>query len=331
MLELVKRNGFLIALVSVLVAGIVWHEQAGRLADGIPQDALVATVMFAMALSLESETMRRTVRRPTGAAIASAINMGLVPPIAWAAGRLLGADLADGLVVASAVPCTIASAAVLTRRAGGNDAIAIVATLVTNLLCFVTTPAWVQLLSGRDAGAELRFSSLAVKLLAIVAAPVALGQALHLFPWAAAWAHRRRGVLGHYAQFGILAMLLTGAVRCGEKIESLGDGLAPLAGRLLAMAAIVAAVHLVVWAAGWKLAAVVGLPAEDRAAVAFSGSQKTLMAGLAVAVKFGGLAVLPMVAYHVEQLILDTLIADRLRRRSYKTKLQKKASAAISG
>jgi sodium/bile acid cotransporter 7 len=55
------------------------------------------------------------------------------------------------------------------------------------------------------------------------------------------------------------------------------------------------------------------LPRKDQAAVAFAGSQKTLMIGLAIAVEFGGLAVLPMMAYHVGQLLVDTLLADRLR------------------
>ena len=38
------------------------------------------------------------------------------------------------------------------------------------------------------------------------------------------------------------------------------------------------------------------------------------MVGLSVATEyFGGLAILPMVAYHVGQLVLDTIIADRWR------------------
>ena len=42
-----------------------------------------------------------------------------------------------------------------------------------------------------------------------------------------------------------------------------------------------------------------------------SGSQKTLMVGLYVAINyFGGLTLLPMVFYHVGQLVVDTIIAD---------------------
>ncbi len=37
------------------------------------------------------------------------------------------------------------------------------------------------------------------------------------------------------------------------------------------------------------------------------------MVGLAVALDFGGLAVLPLIAYHAIQLLVDTVLADRYR------------------
>jgi sodium/bile acid cotransporter 7 len=78
------------------------------------------------------------------------------------------------------------------------------------------------------------------------------------------------------------------------------------------------AIHL-----GMLLAAVwggrlLGLPRPDRIAAGFSGSQKTLLVGLDIASEyvevFGPLALLPMVAYHVLQLLVDTVIADRMAR-----------------
>jgi predicted Na+-dependent transporter len=37
------------------------------------------------------------------------------------------------------------------------------------------------------------------------------------------------------------------------------------------------------------------------------------MVGLALALSIGGLAILPMLAYHVQQLLIDTVLAGRLR------------------
>ena len=78
--------------------------------------------------------------------------------------------------------------------------------------------------------------------------------------------------------------------------------------------------HLAAVAAGHGLALGAGMNRRDRIAIGFAGSQKTLMVGLHIAlVYYGGLAVLPMVAYHTGQLILDTIIGDWLVRREGKT------------
>jgi sodium/bile acid cotransporter 7 len=266
-----------------------------------------------MAFSLRTSDVGSALRRPVGWLLAIGVSLVVLPPLAWAAGRWLVRDLADGLVIATAVPCTLGSAAVMTRRAGGNDVIALVVTLMTNLACFVVTPGWLQTLTGRTGGPEQNFADLVAKLAMLVVLPIVVGQLLRQPPRIGHWATRHRIALGVVAQVGILAMVLVGAVRCGEQLRTLETGVAPVAGQLVAVIGIVAVLHLAAWALGYAAARRAGLPEEDQPAVAFAGSQKTLMIGLAIALDFGGLAVLPMMAYHVEQLLIDTLLADRWR------------------
>lgn len=312
MLRALKHRWFLTALAVLLVAGIGWHEHIKAPAAQIPLDLVVGSVLFSMALSLEPGAMGGALRRPAGVLLAIAINLIVLPPLAWLAGLALPRDLADGLAVAASVPCTLGSAAVMTRRAGGNDSIALVVTMVTNLACFLVTPAWVQTLTGRTGGPQQSFSELVLKLALLVLAPIVAGQALRRIPIVGAWATRHRTPLGVFAQIGILTMVLVGAVECGKQLSLLDGGVAPLAGELIAMLTIVAGLHMTAWLLGYWAAGRVGLPRTDQSAVAFAGSQKTLMIGLAIAVDFGGLAVLPMMAYHVVQLLIDTLLADRL-------------------
>jgi hypothetical protein len=79
----------------------------------------------------------------------------------------------------------------------------------------------------------------------------------------------------------------------------------------------VLAVHLLTMAIGLAAGRALGISYPQQIAVAFSGSQKTLLIGLDIAVEyigqFGGLALIPMVTYHVTQLLVDTLIADRFK------------------
>jgi sodium/bile acid cotransporter 7 len=310
-----QRHWFLASLISLLAAGIAWHGPLESLADWMPQNYLVASVLLVMSLGLDTRTMWNSVRRPTAAALAVTINLGVVPPLAWLAGRFVDSSLAEGMIVAATVPCTLASAAVWTRRAGGNDTIAVLTTMATSLTCFIVTPAWLTLLVGRTGGPQQEFGQLVLRLALVVVLPIVLGQVLRSVPVVRAWVTRGAQALTLYAQLGILAMVFIGAVACGRQIEGLGAGLAPQAGSIVMMSALVATVHTVAWWTGFWSAGRLGLSQADQTAVAFAGSQKTLMVGLAIAVDFGGLAILPMVAYHVEQLVIDTLLAEWLRKR----------------
>jgi sodium/bile acid cotransporter 7 len=311
MLAHLRERWFLLALVAVLVAGMAWPEATAPLAAWIPRHAIVALVMLLMALPMEGRAMWDAARRPGAAWLGVLMNAGVAPPVAWLASHLLPHDLAVGVIVAATVPCTLAAATVWTRRAGGNDAVAILVTMVTNLACFFVVPAWLKLLVGT--AAEVDYRALMIQLAALVVAPVAAAQIARWFSPIAAWAGERKMTLSNLAQIGILGMVLVGAVGSGHRLQEFGDDLALVAGELLAMVAVVAAVHLVLLFAGFYLAQFLGLGRPDAIAVGIAGSQKTIMVGLYVALAFGPFAVLPMVAYHAAQLIIDTLVADYWR------------------
>ena len=69
-----------------------------------------------------------------------------------------------GILVVGAIPSTLASAAVWTRRAGGNDAVAILGTIVTNLSCFVVTPVWLFQMTGETVRTSSTLAEMIVKL-----------------------------------------------------------------------------------------------------------------------------------------------------------------------
>jgi solute carrier family 10 (sodium/bile acid cotransporter), member 7 len=141
------------------------------------------------------------------------------------------------------------------------------------------------------------------------------GQILRAMPSVGSWANRQKKLLSHVAQAGVLAIVFVGAVHGGTQLRQLDSQLVDVTLQILMMMICVAALHLVVWAIGFSSAKELGMNREDRIAVAFGGSQKTLMVGLAIALDIGGLAILPMLAYHVEQLLIDTALAGWLKAR----------------
>jgi len=314
MLAFLARRWFLLALVAVLTVGFGFSESLSEPVERAPRHGLVAAVLFVMALPLDIGAMWRAFSRPGPVLLAVAVNFGLVPPLAWLVHQtgLLAADLSTGLLIMSAIPCTMASAAVWTRRAGGNDAVAILVTMLTNLGCFLITPMWILLLTNQRA--ELSPRDLILRLLLLVVVPIMLAQLLRLWQPLALWSTARKRALSNLAQCGILSMVMIGAVGASQRLSTTDQQSSIGWVGWVLMGAAVLAVHLVALVSGMYLARLCGMRRPERIAVAFAGSQKTLMVGLDLGLQyFGGLTILPMVAYHVGQLLVDTFIADRMQ------------------
>lgn len=311
-----RRHWFLLLLAAVLVTGL-W--QGPQLADSVrplPRGWLVAGVMFLTALPMAFRQLTTAAKKVRSVGLALLLSMVAAPLLAWCVGKLLPEALAVGLLVAATVPCTLASAAVWTRRGGGNDAIALLVTLVTNLACFAVMPWWLWFFLRQSV--ELDAGGLSVRLLWLVVVPIVAAQLVRLNRSVASAANRWKPQLSIAAQVGVLAMVLFGAISAGETLASTSSGeLPPLKWALLLLA--VVAVHLLLFGLGWWGSRAAGAGRGDQLAVAISGSQKTLMIGLDVALGLGaagaglgGIVILPMVAYHVAQLVIDTLLVDWL-------------------
>ena len=320
---ILKRRWFLLSLAAVLAIGMgfaPWLQPLAKL-PGL-RHLIVALVLFIMALPLEASMMLATIRRPTAAILATSINFGLLPLTMWGTviclqqanflQGALGENLAIGLLVAAATPCTLASASVWTRKAGGNDAIAIMVTVITNVSCFIISPCWLLLTANRNVDLEL--APMIIKLGLLVVLPMTIAQLLRVHQPLARWAAGKKPQLSILSQCGILAMVFLGAIMTGNNLRQTPIGLAGL-GSFTWMIITVLAIHTAMFIVGFKASKWSGLSRPDATAVGFSGSQKTLIVGLTMAVEAGG-SILPMISYHVGQLLIDTLIADRLKRTS---------------
>jgi sodium/bile acid cotransporter 7 len=303
------RRWFLLTLAGLLIVGGV----ASPWLDPIAQikwlrDGLVAAVLFVMALPLEARQIGEAIRRPGPSLVATLLNSVLAPLLGWLLSPALHPTLGLGLIVAASTPCTLASASVWTRRAGGNDAVSMVVTVLTNLACFVVTPFWLFALTGRSA--QNNSMNLVGKLAALVVLPMVLAQLVRLAPTVARWSVRHKTPLGLIAQAGVLWMVFIGAIQMGQSLRTTTGS--SLIGQLPLMIGVVLAVHVVVLFCGIVVARILRFSPENQIAVGLAGSQKTLMVGLQVSLELD-VSVLPMITYHVGQLLIDTLVVDRWR------------------
>ncbi len=142
----------------------------------------------------------------------------------------------------------------------------------------------------------------------LVVLPIVIAQSLRWSRRFATFVSARRTQLSTLCQIGILLMVMLGAVQMGNRLASTTAAATSVAAIVLVIVLCVVA-HLVTLVACWYAALWTGVSRKQRIAVAFSGSQKTLMIGLKLAIDCG-VSILPMVIYHVSQLVMDAMIAD---------------------
>src|SRR5947208_2506297 len=126
MLAWLVRRWFLLLLAAGLSVALACPEALRPAAEQLPVRLVVGLSLFLMSWSLEGRRLGRAVARPRGVLWALVISYGCLPGLALVIGRLLSpVDLSLGLLIMASVPCTLSSAVLWTRHAGGDEALAL--------------------------------------------------------------------------------------------------------------------------------------------------------------------------------------------------------------
>ncbi|MGC9437936.1 bile acid:sodium symporter family protein [Streptomyces sp. WG5] len=227
---------------------------------------------------------------------------GLVPV-------LLTDPLHQGLLFLTLVPSTIQSSIAFTSIARGNVPAAICAGSFSSLVGIVVTPLLAAALLGGAGGFS---ADSVVEIVLQLLVPFVAGQALRR--WIGGFVARHRKALGLVDRGSILLVVYTAFSE--GMVRGVWHQVSPvrLAG-LLAVEAVLLAVMLLLT---WYGAKTLRFGREDRIAIQFAGSKKSLAAGLPMAsVLFGAqasLAVLPLMLFHQMQLMVCAVLAKRRSR-----------------
>ena len=220
----------------------------------------------------------------------------------------LDPNFALGISYLGALPSTVSASVVLVSIAGGNVAAAIFNASISSLLGVILTPLWMRVAGGEVAG-ELDLWASVVDLSFKVVLPVLLGLFLHrsLFPKIKPYLNR----LKYLDQIVILSIVFTTfSESFSQKLFASFSWLS-LGGLALVMLFIL----LLVVGILAVLVRLLSFSQEDRIAALFCGSTKSLVHGVAIGkVLFPnsailGLVLLPVMLYHLQQLILGSILA----------------------
>lgn len=232
-----------------------------------------------------------------GLALARGLD-GVLPPL-----------VALGFLYLGVLPSTVQSATAYTSLAGGNVAIAVVAAALLNILgVFVSLPIFSLL--GGGAEAQLGAAGL-LKVFVILVLPFALGQ---LFQSRGGRLMRDRPVLIRSMDRAAIAIAVyvafSGAVEQG--IWRLLDA-ASWAWLLAGLSVLL----IVAYGGAWLVGGVMRLPRPDRIAFLYGGAHKSVAMGAPFALvlfppETAGMLLVPLLIYHLLQLVVSAPLASRL-------------------
>lgn len=304
-----RRHWFLLMLAAGGLA--VWLcPKWVAWASAIEPRYVVGPALFLAAWSLESRRVAQSLMRPLPAIWAIVISYGFVPLLAWLGlGLMPSSDYRIGWMLIASAPCTLASAVLWTRMAGGNEATALLVILASTSTSWLATTLWLR--AGTGAEVSLDAGGMMWGLFLVLVLPVALGQLCRAVPLLARAANRHHALIGVIGRVLIFLVILKAAVDLRGRFDNSKEGIA--LGPLLIVLASCLALHLIALAVGYCSGRALGFDRPERIAVAFAGSQKTLPVALYLFEAYYRqypLAVFPLFFYHVGQLIVDTFIAD---------------------
>ena len=279
---------------------------------------IICTVLFLMALTLDSGRLVAALTHPKAVFWTLLVNVGLMPLMAWPlAGLQQLEDFRVGLIIISTVPCTMAAASVWTRRAGGNDAVSLLVTMITNGFCFAFTPFWLGWLL--DTTVEIDRDVILWKLFWTALVPSALGQIVRALLIKRFPIDRSSKLFGSVAMGGVLVVIFGASMKAGPQIMTLAGGVGLAATLLMAGCAVL--LHLTAAGIAYGLGRRM-LRHEDAVASLFAGSQKTLPIGILIATDPDMLgsagvpfAILPLLTFHALQLVIDTFIVEHFKKK----------------
>jgi sodium/bile acid cotransporter 7 len=321
------KNFLVVGLITAIVFSLAVPWPGREVASwkvgswGIVSTINIVTIFIISGLTLQTDHIKDAVRQ-WPAALIGTISILLITPCA---GFVLVAlpfsppAYSYGLAIFALVPTTIASGITLVTAARGNAALALMLTIVTNVLGVFILPFTIPLVISQAQSVSLNPTDLLIKLVMTILIPLIIGKILRE---SSAWI--RKQVAKHKVALGLLN---NGSLICivwltlssaQEQVVHTGFGTLCL----IFLAAIL--LHVVYLIVNYILVKIFRLPHREAAAVLIMGSEKTLPMAVTVIAATGtalgstGQLTVPCVLAHISQVLIDAFLCDYIGKKEEK-------------
>lgn len=323
-----QSQSFTLALFAAVVAAIIAPDlgvKDGPLQTGITTKIAVALTFLIQGLSLPTRQIAKSAAKIRIHGFSQICIFVIAPLLMWAlmqvTGNWIHPGIAAGFLYLAALPTTISSAIVMTSNSEGDSSTALFSTTLANVLGVFVTPSLCALLISLSSSGGPSLGALIGKLSMLVLAPLVLGQLLR--PFVRDWASKSKKLFKRLSNSFIVFIVYAAFCQSVQNGIWAEVGAPAVIGTLGLTILFLALFSSLVWFAS-PLAS--PLP-QERIAVFFCGSQKTLAAGVPMAsILFSnlpadspltiGLMILPLMCYHPLQLFLAGALSPALAKRT---------------
>lgn len=311
-------GGFLLAIIGVIV--LAWIKPSIGVMEGpfsLERIAVygVSVIFFFYGLGLDPQKLKAGLSNWRMHIVVQCTTFLVFPLIAIAFKPLFNDTpyqlLWFGTYFLAALPSTVSSSVVMVSIAEGNMTAAIFNASISSLIGIFATPFWMGLFTESEVGSFDPWSVI-LKLTLQVILPVGLGIALH--SRLGAWAMKYKSRLKWSDQSVILLIIYTSF--CQSFYHRVFDDLGVV--ELIVLSGSMIILFLSVFGFVNVIGNLLKFNREDRVAVIFCGSKKSLVHGTVMSkVLFQhstvtGIILLPLMLYHALQLIMASVIASRM-------------------
>lgn len=320
-LQRVGINGFLLSLFAAIGLAALF-PQIGTEDSGIPWKPVInlgiAFVFFFYGVKLDPAQLKSGLSNWRLHLLIQLSTFLIFPLIVFALLQVMpwiDPDFRLGISYLSALPSTVSASVVMVSIAGGNLPAAIFNASISSLLGVILTPLWMEFFDGGSSGSIDFWSTLGELTLKVIL-PVTLGV------WAHRWLFPRiqhaLPKLKYVDQTVIMMIVFTSfAESFAQEIFS-----AYSSSILLTVAATVLGIFILIWVLLEVISRLLGFTLKDRITTLFCGSKKSMVHAVVIGkVIFPdaavlGLVLLPVMLYHVQQLILGSILAGYFGRKN---------------
>ncbi len=275
-------------------------------------DAALILVFFLSGLVLDSAKLREGALDIKGTVLALLLIFIAAPLIGMAVGLMQGTTgIMIGIFIVAAMPTTISSGVVMTEAAGGNQAHALMITVIANTISIAAVPfALALVLWSADLGREVTIDRIAVmkKIGFLVLAPLFAGSMIQRFSNGFfSQAEKQISIANQVIVLGIVWMAFS---QTRETVLSNLDSIVP------AMIAVIM-FHMLLLGTAFGCVKILKIPKGKRESVIFMGSQKTLPLSIIMQMSLFpdfGLALVVCVLHHATHLAIDAWLVERMKK-----------------